>query len=100
MTSRPSHPAPSNGSRVVLFGRMTDGLHVVAVRVTHEGAVIGRVVLRPHTRLVQHRCAVRNRGVEECADSRAVGCLECDMDLAVWFAGGERTQPERGTAPN
>jgi len=33
---------------------VTDRFDVVAVRITHEGAVIGLVVLRPEPRLVQY----------------------------------------------
>jgi hypothetical protein len=65
---------------------MTDGLHVVAVRVTHERAVIGRVIFRPHPRLMQDRCAVRDRGVKEGAHRGAIRRLERDMDLTVGFA--------------
>ena len=66
-----------------LSGGAANGLDVVAVGVTHEGAVIAWVVLGPDAWFMEHfginadRCLV-----EECPHGRPVGCHERDMHLA------------------
>src|SRR3954453_23952944 len=43
---------------------VADGLHVVAVGIPHEGAVVVRVVLGPHPRLVENLGPGRHGRVE------------------------------------
>jgi hypothetical protein len=51
---------------------VTDGLDIVAVRISHEGAEVGGVVLRPDSGLVQHFGTRRRRNIEKCPDRGAV----------------------------
>ncbi len=64
-TVRELAPHSHQQRRAASGGVLTESLHVVAVRVPHEGGVVAVVVLRPHLRLVQNRCPLgHGRGVE------------------------------------
>jgi len=81
-----------------LLGRVADSLDIVAIRVAYERPVVGWVVLRPETRLVQHRRARRGSRGEERADGRPIGCLKGDVDFSVRLACRQRSQPEGRSA--
>ena len=75
------------------LGRVADGFDVVAVGIAHERAVVGRVVLGPDARLVQHLGAGRDRGVEEGAHRGPVGATN-----ATWI--GRLTPSASGPSQN
>ena len=73
------HRRVARADHLPLLRRVADGLDVVAVGVADERAVVVRVVLGPHPRLVQHLGAGRDRGVEERAHRGPVGRDERDV---------------------
>src|SRR5450631_4541236 len=75
---------------------MTDGLHIVAVRIAHEGSEVGRVVLGPQAGLVKYRSTAGDRGIEKRSYRRAIGCGERDMSLAEALPGALAANPELG----
>ena len=75
---------------------VTDRFDIVAVRIPHEGAVVGGVVLRPNSGLVQHFGTCRLRGVEERSDGSAVLRSECNVGLAESVTGLPGAYPEVG----
>src|SRR5262245_27005863 len=81
-----------------LFGQVADRFDVVAVGIAHERAVVVRVVLGPHPRLVQHFGPGGHRGVEEGAHRGPIGRLEGDVGLAEALAGLAGADPEIGLA--
>src|SRR5260370_38878242 len=75
-------------------GAVADRFDVIAVRVANERAVVGRVVLGPHLRLVQRLSPGRDGGVEECPDRGTVRREESDVGLAKPVPGGLLADPE------
>ena len=61
---------------------VADSLDVVPVRVTHEGPVVGRVILGPELWLVQRLGPNGEGGVEEGVHAGAVRGGERDVGLA------------------
>ena len=86
---RVTRPTPGASLREV-----TDRLDVVAVGIAHERAVVVRVVLGPHPRLVQHLGARRDRGVEERPDFGPIRRGERDVALADLPTRGVPGDPE------
>src|SRR5947207_14584260 len=87
-----AHRAPKGSKSrsmctVALLRVVADRLDVVAVGITDEAAVVVRVVLGPHPRLVQHLGASRDRRVEEGVHRGAVGGQGRDVRLAEAVAG-------------
>ena len=64
-TGKPDRDALARPAPRASLREVTDRLDVVAVGIAHERAVVVRVVLGPHPRLVQHLGAGGDRGVEE-----------------------------------
>jgi len=77
-----------------LSGGVANGFDVVAVGVTHEGAVIAWVVLGPDAWFMEHFGVSADRCLEECPHRSPVGCHERDMRLAEPLAAGPRSDPE------
>ena len=77
-----------------LFRQVADRLDVVPVRVAHERAVVGLVVLRPEPRLVQDRGAEGARRLAERPDRCAVRRSEGDVRLAEAVSRLLRSDPE------
>src|SRR5439155_14220498 len=77
-----------------LLGMVADGFDVVAIRIPDENAVVGRVVLRPQSRLVQHFRSGSHRGFVECDDGGAVRGGEGNMCFPGPIFGSGSTQPE------
>ena len=73
---------------------MADCLDVVAVGVAHEGAVVGRVVLRPDPRLMQNFRTRRGGRGEEGVDGLTVRRHEGDVGLAEAVARRLLPDPE------
>src|SRR6266568_158689 len=104
--SASTRPQAYSGTRVAqgealnpaLFRPVTDGFHVVAVRVADEPTVVAGVVLRPDARLVEHRRTLRHRGCKEGAHRRPIGGLERAVDFSIRLAAGKRSYPERRAA--
>src|SRR5215475_10837933 len=84
---------PGTRSHLLLAG-VADGLDVVAVRVTGEGAVVAGVILRPDTGLMQHLGADRGRFGEEPVDGLAAHRGERDVRLPEALAGRPGPDPE------
>jgi len=61
------------------FGRVADGLDVVAVGIPYERSVVVIVVLGPETRFVQHFGACAQRSIEEGANGGSIGRAEGDV---------------------
>lgn len=80
----------------MLFRRMADGLDVVSVGITDEGAVIARVILRPHPRFMQHMGARGDRRVEERPYCSAIGRSERDVSLTEPRTARPWADPEVG----
>ena len=79
-----------------LAGGVADGLDIVSVGVTNEGAVVGVVIFGPKTRLVQDFCAVGDGCLEERLDRISRGGLKGDVRLPEAFAGLLTADPEVG----
>src|SRR5260370_24623266 len=75
-------------------GAVADRFDVIAVRVANERAVVGRVVLGPHLRLVERLSPGRGRGVRECPDRGTVRRDESDGGLAKPVPGGLLADPQ------
>ncbi len=81
-------------SLTALLRQVADGLDVVPVRIPHERAVIGRVILRPQPGLVQH-LGPRGAGrVEEPPDRGPARRGEGDVRLAKAVSRRLRPDPE------
>src|SRR3954451_13281073 len=72
---------PEDGT--YLFRRVANRLDVVAVRVEHEGAVIGRVIMRPNAGRPVVAPARRDRRLVELVHRGAVLCQDRDMHRLV-----------------
>jgi len=98
-------PAPARGQRqkrTVLVNQVAlvpvvHGLHIVAVEVAQEHAVVARVVLGPLPWGVQNPRARRYSGVVDRVDGVAVGSAEGQVQFPGLGAGGW-TEPEVGDA--
>lgn len=77
-----------------LLGSVADGLHVVAIGVPHEAAVIALVVFRPHPRLVQHGGADLPGGRDERPHRFPVRRAERQVRLPEAVPGLPRPDPE------
>ena|ERR1035437_140620 len=75
---------------------MTNGLDVVAIRVSHEGAEVVRVVLGPESWFVQHLGALADRSVKELLYRGASAGRESDVRFSKSLATVEWSDPERG----
>src|SRR5215469_9049522 len=64
-----------------LLGPVADGFDVVAVRVAHEGTVVGGVIFRPEAGLMQHLGASILRGSKEGPHGGPVGRREREVRL-------------------
>src|SRR3954452_2591390 len=84
----PARACGAGGSTAVV-----DGLHVVAVQVAQEDAVVPRVVLGTLPRGVQDLPAGRHGSRVHRVDGLAVGCSEGHVQLTGLRAQG-RAQPE------
>ncbi len=81
---------------MALFECVAHGLDVVPVGITHEGPVVVRVVLGPHSRLVEYFGARGHGGFEEGLDGGSVGRSEGYVRLAKPLARGSRAHPKVG----
>ena len=93
----PRTPArPEHGRRAGRLAGVADRLDVVALGVADEGAVVGRVVLRPQPRLVERLGAGGQRLGVPGPHGRGVGGAEGDVHLAVGPDAVEGADPEVG----
>jgi hypothetical protein len=75
---------------------MTNGLDVVTIGVSNEGAEVIRMVLGPEPWFVQHLGALADRSVKELLYGGASACRESDVRFSKSLATVEWSDPERG----